>query len=142
MSYQVNFEIGDWSRDGHNESKAIKVFSNHPVERLREAHFMCPVKLGFDIGEICGEYEEPEIREDIVETLEENGFDTSKFSTKYPSSREMIQLWADILMYIDPELELYLEAPEERDKLPTMHFFGRDKNNRHLRVPGYGLFGY
>lgn len=142
MSYQINFEIGDWSHDGHNESATIKVFSNHPVERLREAHFMCPTKLGFDIGDICGEYEETEIREDIMDTLEDNGFDTSKFSYEYPTSREMIQLWADILMHIDPELELYLETPEEREKLPTMHFYGYDKNKRHLRVPGYGLFGF
>jgi len=140
MQHKINFEIGDWSCDGHNQSESIKVFSNHPPERLREAHFMCPVKLGFEIGDICGEYEESEIREDIVDALRENGFDMTKFTVEYPSARELIQLWVDILMYIDSELELELEKPEEREKLPSMHFYGYDKNNRHLKVPGYGLF--
>lgn len=142
MSYQVNFEIGDWSHDGHNESETIKVFSNRPVEHLRETHFLCPSKLGFDIGDICRDCEEDVIGEDVVETLEEVGFDMEKYSPECPDGRQLIQLWVDILMHIDPELELYLETPEEREKLPSMHFYGYDKNNRHLRVPGYGLFGY
>ena len=140
--HTINFEIGDWSKDGHNESESIRVFSNHPVKRLREAHFQCPEKLGFDIGDICGEYEESSIDEDIIEALEDAGFDVDSYDPEYPGTRNMIQLWVDILMFIDPELELTLETPEELEKLPNMHFYGYDEKKRHLRVPGYGLFGF
>lgn len=132
----IEFTIGDWSEDGHGGCDTVLISSNHPVERLREAHFNARTVLGFDIGDICSEYQNNEISESICKQLTTLNI---KFE-KEPDVQELIDLWARLLMVIDPGLNLVPKTMDETPRHPSMHFYGFDEVKRHLRVPGYGLF--
>ena len=51
--YLTNFEVGDWSEDGHGKCDDFLVFSKRPVQSIREAHFKCKDMYGIKIGKIC-----------------------------------------------------------------------------------------
>lgn len=65
-SYHVEFELGDWSGDGHNQSESYIMVSNKPIEHLRELHFSCPERFGFEIGDICSEYEDTQVDTEFI----------------------------------------------------------------------------
>ncbi|MGG2091331.1 hypothetical protein AB1283_01015 [Bacillus sp. S13(2024)] len=84
--------VGDWSEDGHNQSKDFYVYCNYPVEQMRQAYKDTCKKIGLQMNhntnyigiEIRGfrswrylltEYEESSICEDAVEILLEHGFE-------------------------------------------------------------------
>lgn len=114
--YVINFEIGDWSRDGHNQSEKFNIESNKPVEELREAHFLCKEKHGFDIGDICSKYKDndasifynelKEIGIDLAEYAEKEELDEEyeygdETAFKFYTPQGIARLWIDILMKID-----------------------------------------
>jgi len=132
--HRIEFPIGDWSDDGHGKCRNYVVVSNHPVERLREAHFACTDKLGIDIGSMCSEYEEFSITEELQEKLTSLGVDPS---LKDDPVRSLLRIWLELLMKTDPELVLEVEVEPD---LPEIQFYGFDENGRHLQTPGYGMF--
>jgi hypothetical protein len=141
MTHKINFPIGDWSDDGHGKCDWFLVESNKDVLAVREAHFQCPQILGFDIGDICSEYEVRALDKKIHAKLVEEGiFRNRHFEDEYEGEYEMspeslMNLWTDILMYIDPELHLEICKPHD-----CIHFYGFDDKKRHLSTPGYGLY--
>lgn len=86
--------IGDWSKDGHNQSEDFYVYCNYPVEAMRQAYKDTCKKIGLQMNHnenytgieglgyrtwryLLTEYEESSISEDAVEILLNHGF---KFS--------------------------------------------------------------
>lgn len=138
-SFLMVFPIGDWSGDGHMRSEEYMVRSKKPVKDVREAHFRAPERLGFEIGDICGEYEESKIKEEILAKINPLGYefkDSDEIDGAiHPTGREVVNLWTFLLNKVDPALELEVIA------MPSVNFYGHDSQNRHLGVPGYGIFG-
>ncbi len=132
----IRFPVGDWSGDGHEKCVYFQAESNKTVQEVREIHFSAKEKLGFDIGDICHEYEESEIREDILEALDEAGFDIQWADDRFMASDSIFKLWIDILMFLDPELKLEPVVANFED----ITFYGFDEKKRHLSSPGYGCF--
>ena len=124
MTYEIIFELGD----------KFKIKSNKPVEELRELHFkFCDQH--FDIGDICNEYEEDTLSDEIKAKLDSLNISYENFE-KYASTEHLLIIWLDCLKYIDNAFEYYIIE----DDTPTMHFYGFDSKGRHLGVPGSGLF--
>lgn len=134
--YLVEFPVGDWSHDGHNQCDYYQVLSRKPVREVGEAHFRAKEVLGFDIGSLCEEYEENSLDENLVAKLKGWGykFDESSEDGESCSSEEIINLWVYLLNKVDPQLELRRLTP------PSIISCQYDGKNRHLKVPGYGTF--
>ena len=63
----IQFDIGDWSKDGHGMSDSFNIISNLDVNVLREAHFKFKELYGTDIGNIC--YDSSYIEQSLYTTL-------------------------------------------------------------------------
>ena len=142
--YDIKFTLGDYSRDGHGQFDDYIVESNKPVEHLRELHFSCIETLGFDIGDMCRDYEDNQLDESIFDILREHNIlddeslyllQTNKYNIEDPD--ELLGIWLSILIHLDPSLTLLVKTPDE---IPSMHFYGYDEKRRHLNNPGYGLY--
>jgi hypothetical protein len=144
VSNKFEMVVGDWSGDGHNQSRAYIIHTSATVEDAREAHFKCPEVLGFDIGDIAKDYDESIIPGHIAEALIEIGLLTDAEKEEYEDEdsvyvghKRVAEIWVAILNHIDPNLKLHIPSVEE---LPSLHFYGFDEKNRHLNTPGYGCF--
>lgn len=72
---QFKINIGDWSNDGHGETKSYLVSTSKTVEDAREAHFKIKEVTGIDIHSLANEYEEDKIKpEDFYLLLQVPGF--------------------------------------------------------------------
>lgn len=143
--YSYEFPIGDWSSDGHGKFEKFTVNSPAPIQAIVKAHRSCGKTLEFDIGDICGEYEEYLIDETIMEILKASGIwdwfkdlinddhffdvndDEDGFCIQEPEL--LLQLWITILNFLDPELKLEYHADDKIESLEGL-----------VDVPGYGLF--
>lgn len=135
------FPIGDWSDDGHGQCDYFLVESPCDIQQIREAHFSCKEKFGFDIGDICHDYNDNEVQPHEIECITNMGIDLSKYCqdnnwTIYCTG-SLVALWVEILNKIDPSLHLRYIPPI---KYESINFYGYDKKKRHLKTPGYGLF--
>jgi len=77
MTNKMYLVLGDWSDDGHGKSDKILVNVSHNVEQVRKAYEKSCKTLGFDIGEVCSDYEENTVSEkvmDILKTLNYPGY--------------------------------------------------------------------
>ena len=142
--YDIKFTLGDYSRDGHGMFDDYIVESNKPVEHLRELHFSCIETLGFDIGDMCRDYEDNQLDESIFDILREHNIlddeslyllQTNEYNIEDPD--ELLGIWLSVLIHLDPSLTLLVKTPDE---IPSMHFYGYDEKRRHLNNPGYGLY--
>ncbi len=144
MTHMIRFPIGDWSDDGHGKCEYFEVHSNHPVQHVREVHFKAPEVIGFNIGDMCRNYEECQLSTEVVTKLNAIGIDPNKFlldgeidpEDYYMDYESLINIWLAILSYIDPTLELEVIKSEAEN----INFYGMDEKNRHLETPGYGVF--
>ena len=142
--HDIKFTLGDYSRDGHGQFDDYIVESNKPVEHLRELHFSCIETLGFDIGDMCRDYEDNQLDESIFDILREHNIlddeslyllQTNEYTIGDPD--ELLGIWLSVLIHLDPSLTLLVKTPDE---IPSMHFYGYDEKKRHLNNPGYGLY--
>ena len=149
QNFKIQFPIGDWSDDGHGRCENYLVNSNKSTQEVREIHFSCSEKLGFDIGKICKNYEDSELSLDVFDKLKTAGFkiewrgENEDMCRYFPNVNdrtmgpdEVFNLWIDILMFLDSELVL---IPITQD-YESINFYGFDNQGRHLSTPGYGCF--
>ena len=128
------FPIGDWSDDGHGKCQYFRVSGDKSIKKVERAHNKCEEKLGFNIRDICGDYEEREIDIDI-----QNKIIKAKIKYRDPEcddeldvwhyfedmwTDQLVHLWVDILNHIDPSLNLNVEKD-----FPML-----------TPGPGYGMF--
>jgi hypothetical protein len=131
---KIKFPIGDWSGDGHGRCEYFLATTPEKIKDVREAHFAAPRIIGFEIGDICKDYGDSEIDEDIQEKLGEIFPAWSDENIENPES--LFILWISLLNHIDPRLMLTPVV----DDAEEINFYGRDDKGRHLDTPGYGLF--
>lgn len=136
LTHEFTMPIGDWSDDGHGKCDYFIFKSNKPVEEVREAHFKIRNATGIDISEVCSEYEDAIVKEDVMDKLKQLDFDFEDFEDNCPSSQGMARMWAFLLQKADTSLTLELVE----DKRPMLIFYGFDSQQRHISGPGYGLF--
>lgn len=134
MDYKFRMSIGDWSNDGHGKHEDYIVMSNHPVERVREAHFRIKEVTGIDIENLCSDYEDSTIPSEVEDRLLVMGFEFECEGCTY--AEEFAYLWKFLLQKADPGLKLKFSD----DDIPTLHFYGFDEKRRHIGHVGYGLF--
>jgi hypothetical protein len=141
--YLIEFPVGDWSDDGHGKCEYYWVKSMKPVRDVREAHFKVKEVFGFNIGKICGEYEENYLDKKVTEKLKELGYDFKVFENYNDEgnptelgAEQVIDIWLYLLNHIDPELKLRVLNYDA----PGINYYGGDAKRRHLDTPGYGCF--
>ena len=138
-NYLIVFPIGDWSEDGHGKYHVYTISSKKPAAQVRDAHYKSADVVGFDLETICKEYEESTIKLSTVKRLKELGYgefeesDTDKKKV-YPTSEELVRIWAFILNKVDPDLNLKIVD------LPSIVFYGKDTKGRQVNNLGYGIF--
>ena len=140
MTYLIRFPVGDWSGDGHNLCETFDVQSNYPVKQIREIHFKAPEVLGFNIGDICHEYDDDVLDEEIADKLKAIGIDLSEYIHEdeyHLTPNSIIVIWLAILRHIDSTVELIRIDPPKGENIS---FYGFDEQHRHLDTPGYGTF--
>lgn len=136
MKYLIRFPIGDWSQDGHNMCDDYYTTSDKPIEDVREAHFKAFEIVGFDIGDICSEYECYALDSNIVVILTALNHPFEDMDISFMTSYDVFRLWVWLLNYIDPQLNL----KEHKIMASDMCYCGVDEQGRHLNTPGYGVF--
>jgi len=132
----VKFPIGDPSADGHGHCDYYIVKCNKSMNELHSIHTSCKKKLGFEIGDICGEYEENTLNPEILDKLTTAGIlailpecDREEITLgEGLSSETVIEIWLTILKKLDDTLVYKIVGDDE---LPTFN---------PIDHPGYGVF--
>jgi len=123
----IQFDIGDWSKDGHGISDSFNIISNLDVTVLRAAHLKFKDLYGINIGSIC--CDSSRIKESLYTTLylldilDKN---------KYPSPAEIN--WKSILY----KFGYYVSEP--KDILERMVHSSMTSSDTTINCPGYGLY--
>lgn len=144
----IQFDIGDWSKDGHGMSDSFNIISNLDVTVLREAHFKFKELYGIDIGNIC--YDSSYIKQSLYTTLyllntlnkdkypSPAGIDWKSNQYKYGyyinEPKDILDIWLNCLQLINPVFEYSIQKPER------MIYSARSKDEVSLYCPGYGLY--
>lgn len=134
--YVFRLPIGDWSGDGHGVSRDYRIRSNKPVEAVREAYFAAEQKTRLDLTEVCGKYEEREIKPHLLAAIRAAGLPLPEENLDGFGPDEFVELTLAYLRAGDPELELKVLPFEE-----MLPFYGYDSKKRHIGFLGYGLMG-
>lgn len=135
--YKFLMSIGDWSDDGHGLHEDYIIESRKHVEVVRETHFKIKEKTGIDVETICQSCRENTISQENYDKLVQLGFQFPEPGENKISPDTMAQIWLFLLNKTDPSLHLKFTGDKE---LPTLHFYGFDKQGRHIEQIGYGCF--
>ena len=139
LCFAFHMDIGDWSGDGHAQCERLLILSNKPVYDVRKVHFAIKERLGFDIEQMCSEYEENVPTQEQIDDLRNIGILLpSTIQEEGLYADEMAEIWIALLMKADTSLRL--EISEDGALLPGLHFSGYDSSRRHIGQIGYGLF--
>ncbi len=130
----IQFTIGDWSQDGHNQYREFIVNSSHSLADVRAAYKKGVEETGIDLFEICNEYEEGTIPEEanslfshveIYEGYADEGI--------MPSVEEFFQAILKLIRIGNEEIKF--------DELEVQSFNGFwEKESYFNNAFGYGLF--
>ena len=84
MKYNITFELGDPSFDGHGRTEEYHITANHSVEDITEAYNKTTEVLGFDFIEKIGKDYDSNfwIPEEYTKKLLEFGIITDEYVTK------------------------------------------------------------
>lgn len=130
MIHLCKMPVGAWGYWGHRRCEYFFIRSNRSLDEIRELHFACFDVLGFEIGRICGSYNEVEVDEEIAAKLRAVNINVPL----EPDPGAIFKIWMDILQYIDTRFEYAVIDP------PDIAFIGKDIKGRSFDAPGYGVF--
>lgn len=126
--YQLKFQVGDWSGDGHGQHEDFILESSVSVEELREMYFTTKAKTKTSPENVCRDYGDNEITKQQIKDL---GLQ------KMYDGDDFIHLFVDYMITHNHDLKLEIV---QQNQIPTFHFYGHDKKKRHIGFMGYGLF--
>jgi hypothetical protein len=76
--YNIELVLGDWSRDGHNQTESFMILSSLDCGSLERAYKKGSKLVGFNLSEqVCHGYEDNEIDNDHLDKLISLGFNAS-----------------------------------------------------------------
>lgn len=143
---KISITFGDFSLDGHKISEIRYYESNRTVDELRNIYHETVLDTGFDfVKEVCAEFEDRVIQEDVVEIFKElNIVLYSEINDDneivIDSVETYFKYFLRFLHLTDPKIELV----EIINDVPELTFYGylTDKNGHkwHMGQLGYGLF--
>lgn len=117
MSNIVTIVLGDWSNDGHGRRTDINIKTNLTKKEMIEAYHKACDKLGFYFHEVCDDYEEDFVTQDIVEIMEKYGyeFNFEEEADEYYHNRigeeEYIHMMLWFLKQGNPDFEYEVVTP-------------------------------
>ncbi len=131
LPHIINLVIGDWSKDGHNQTETVTISSNLSKKDVEKAFLNGLKKLGFEPGErhhrcylpIAEDYEDNSLDESVATVLEANGLNVSELT-------EDSGLWTDG----------YLKIWFFVTKLGNPDFEYEIVDGADINIGGYGLF--
>ncbi len=141
-THVFSIPIGDWSDDGHGKCEYFHASAAKPFKDVCKAFKAAKKKFkkdgdGFTPEELCSEYEDSHVPDDVVELLEERGF---KIDPDDFGPREFAELVVWYLNQGDPDLNAEL-LPEEKEPPMLRNWDYRREVKEDLGGFGYGLFG-
>jgi hypothetical protein len=132
---KVKFEIGDWSKDGHNQFDTFILEVDGSVD-VEKDYVKGMRKVGFDLTEYCQEYEDHCIPKALVHKIWELGYETSLESLQpdYDDEPGSDECWIGSEDYLD----LYMTIAMIGNGNIKYSTVGDDISV--IRPGGYGLF--
>ena len=138
MDNVIELIIGDASGDGHDKRTTVAIKSNLTKEQIVNALSVGEKALGFKLRDVCSEYEDSTIPEDVWEKLKAAGFleamdwddweDKESYSYLNLNYTCGTDSFADLFLFIvkcgNDKFQYELDAP------------GRNS----IYIGGYGLF--
>lgn len=104
----IQFDLGDWSEDGHGKTLTLIVESNCTVEQLHALYAAATSRLGWALDEhVCNEYEEHGISADNLSFLEDLGYVAPEgFDPSWVTAKDVFDMFTAVLHSEDPEATL------------------------------------
>lgn len=129
----IELVLGDWSDDGHGKTESFYIKTEEDIDDINSAYKKGSEIIGFWLDEeVCYEYENNVMEDDVFEKLEASGF---------PLLQEIID--NEMYLYEDVFTKIYLHVVS----IGFKELFGRDfyfeyarKNIPTINIGGYGLF--
>ena len=108
INYIYKLVIGDESHDGHGMTATYRIRSNMPSSAVCAAYTAMKEKTGVDFaagGNVCGEYDETRLTEDVVRRLRACGVHAPD-AEYWLNTDDFVELLLAFIMAGDKELEL------------------------------------
>jgi hypothetical protein len=129
--HKINFTVGDWSKDGHNQSDEYVVESNLKAGEIKRAYRVGSRKVGFDLNkDVAADYEDHIMNEEFYNRLIE----------LIPEAEQ--HFTADNERYFEDGPTSYLKVYFEIVKLGNPEFVYTILNDKNptINLGGYGLY--
>ena len=144
----IQFDIGDWSKDGHGISDSFNIISNLDVTVLRTAHLKFKDLYDINIGSIC--CDSSRIKESLYTTLylldilDKSKYPSPaeinwksilyKFGYYVSEPKDILDIWLNCLKLVEPAFEYTMQKAER------MVHSSMTSNDTTINCPGYGLY--
>ncbi|MBO7716455.1 MAG: hypothetical protein J6S85_23015 [Methanobrevibacter sp.] len=69
LNHVIELEVGDWSKDGHNQSDTFLFKSNYSGEEIDKGFERLKKEKQIDFKKVCHDYEDSEIKDDVLVKL-------------------------------------------------------------------------
>lgn len=142
----VEFVIGDWSRDGHNQSESFVYECNLTRSQIINAYNRGAKLIGFDlVSDVADDYKDNRISWENLQKLRAAGFKSELDCELTPeeAERENTSKYYtyESGAYLDVEsfMEIYLFFVRTGDSSFEYKLAVQDNND--IKIGGYGLFG-
>ena len=123
LNHMIEIEVGDYSKDGHNQSDIVYIKSNYSGAEIDAAFARLNSKTGIDFQNICDDYEDSVIHEADLEKFIKHGFLTQEEIDEYKEdgeyhiddARDLALFALDTLSKFDSEFkyEQYIPQTEQ-----------------------------
>lgn len=154
----VDIVIGDWSKDGHNQSDKFTFDINCTVKEMQEAYKASCEKFGFQFHRadtyagrntnftgvdnpicICHEYEDNIIPVEVIDILEKNGYDDEDvgYLRREDGHVDGPEHLVSILLWFIEQSREGFEA-KSGEKIPVFNGYWTD-NDMNIGI-GYGMY--
>jgi hypothetical protein len=140
----IKLEVGDWSKDGHNQSDVFLIQSNLTQQEIELAYKEGCKLVGFDFSKICcQEYEDSSIKAEHIKKLKAAGIN---FGSDDPDSDDNPLEFEEIpnddgSQSLRPKsfCNIYLEIAKLGNKDFNYKYIKSSKDDS-IKVGGYGLY--
>ena len=129
---KVKLNLGDWSEDGHNQTKVVILEVNKTVKEIQDAYLKSCKDSGVELDRLCSEYNECTIDNSVLQTLEDFGIKWVFDNSFYWDEGSFTSLILDFIKVSLPDLTYEIVE----DDIPNINGFWGNLNVTF----GYGLF--
>ena len=130
----IQFDLGDWSWDGHKVTFTVVAESSHSAQEVADAYQRACRRFDFVLHDrVCGLYEEYAIGPAELQFLQSLGYTPAPdFDPAYVKPADMFAMFVTMVQAGDPSITMTVITPEP--------FFipGTPDRSFHL---GYGALG-